>query len=84
MGNGHDLDGLEKKIGKLQRDWVKLAGRADSLEELIRIIRKKGWTTPAEFRLVQGHVDVLSKQVQVINQLHDSLMEGSELVKPGR
>jgi hypothetical protein len=81
MSNGHDIPGLEKKIKRLRTDWRKLASKADSNEELIRIIRQKGWTTPAEFRLVLGQVEALSQQIQVVLRLQDSLMEGSRLVE---
>ena len=61
---------LDKKITDLSDALAKL-GRGTTLQELLRIIRRPGYTTPAEFAFtvatvdnMAGHVSVLAKQEQ--------------------
>ncbi len=60
---------LDKKITALS-DALAGLGRGTELKELLRIIRKPGWTTPAEFAFsmalldgMQAHVAVLAREV---------------------
>ena len=49
----HDVAHLERRIDELRQNLATLAEDQD-LAELIRQIRKPGYTTPAEFTLVLG------------------------------
>lgn len=75
----HDIDKLAKDIKGLVAAIDKYAGdRRWNL--LLEIIYKKGWTTPAEFRLVSGIVTNMREQVRVMGKLQDTLFEGSKAV----
>ena len=75
----HDIDKLAAKIKGLVADIDKYAGdRRWNL--LLEIIYKKGWTTPAEYRLVHGIVENMTEQLRVTTRLQDTLFEGSRLV----
>jgi hypothetical protein len=75
----HNIPGLEKKITDLSKALANLSSE-DDLRELIRIIRKPGWTTPAEFILVSGIVDVMAAQVKTLSQMKSVLVKGSSKV----
>ena len=77
----HELDigRLEKHISTV-RERLEMAAQGDDFEELLRIIRRPGWTTPAEFRLVFEIVETIGQQVVVIEHLKTGLLEGSRQV----
>lgn len=75
----HDIDKLAKKIKGLVAEIDKYAGD-DRWNVLLEIIYKKGWTTPAEYRLVYGIVTNMHEQMKVLGKLQDTLMEGSTAV----
>ena len=66
----HDIDKLASLIRGLQHAIAKLA-TDNHTEELMRIIHKPGWTTPAEFGLMaagleaaQSHAETLARQLR--------------------
>jgi hypothetical protein len=75
----HDLKGLTRDVEALRGD---LRGLADTphLEELLRLIPRPGWTTPAELDLVRSGVAQLSSQVKLLRAAQDSLLRGARLV----
>jgi hypothetical protein len=75
----HDIDKLAKDIKGLVAAIDKYAGDR-RWNALLEIIYKKGWTTPAEFRLVSGIVTNMREQVRVMGKLQDTLFEGSKAV----
>jgi hypothetical protein len=75
----HDIDRLAEKIKGLIAEIDKYAGD-DRWNVLLDIIYKKGWTTPAEFRLVSGVVENMTEQIHVMTKLQETLFEGSRLV----
>ena len=79
MGDDHDIDKLAKKIRGLVVEIDKYAGDK-RWNVLLEIIYKKGWTTPAEYRLVSGIVANMHEQVKVLAKLQDTLMEGGQAV----
>ena len=74
-----DIGKLEKSIHALQ-DRVSVLGAEDDYLELIRIIRQPGWTTPAEFRLVNTLVTTFTRQIEVLDQLKHELIQAAQLV----
>lgn len=84
----HDLQGLGERIKKLDASLKALAGSGDKtvgasgddLTELLRIIHQPGWTTPAEFILVSGLVDSLTRQVEAMTEQKKILMAGGRAV----
>ena len=51
------------------------------LEEMISIIHKPGWTTPAEYVLVSGLVDTMHEQAMVLASLRQTLLNGGRTVE---
>jgi hypothetical protein len=70
---------LERRISKLSKSFASLRLERQ-LRELIPIIRRPGWTTPAELKLVLSLVDALDNQINVLGQLGDALLIGSKTV----
>jgi len=77
--NADQLQYLEKTVGNLE---LALDGLADSddLRQLLTFVHRPGWTTPAEFALVLGLVDVMVSAVAQIQHLKGLLMKGADLV----
>jgi hypothetical protein len=75
----HDIDALAKRIKGLVAAIDELAGD-DRWNVLLRIIYEKGWTTPAEYRLVNGLVVNMHEQVKVLGKLQTTLVDGSKAV----
>jgi hypothetical protein len=84
MGAHHEaeLDGLEKRAIAL-RDAILGLNAEQDIQELIRIWRRPGWTTPAEFLFVSGLVDAMATQVDALARMKTTLMKGSVAVVPG-
>lgn len=78
MGD-HDIDELAKEIRGLVAAIDELAGD-DRWNVLLRLIYEKGWTTPAEFKLVSGIVTNMNEQVRVLGALQETLVDGSKAV----
>jgi hypothetical protein len=74
-----DIGRLEKSISTV-RDRLEVVAQSDDLAELIKLIRKPGWTTPAEFMLVHGVVETIGRQIDVIEHLQRDLLAGSRAV----
>lgn len=72
---------LEKQIRSLNSSLLRLRNR--DLIELLLIIRRPGWTTPAEFRYATGIVESLLMQVKAIESLKATLLQGSRSVGRG-
>lgn len=79
MDPDHDINKLAKNIRGLVAEIDKYAGDK-RWNVLLELIYKKGWTTPAEYRLVSGIVGNMREQVKVLAKLQDTLMEGSQAV----
>jgi hypothetical protein len=81
MANEHkeDLKKLEKQIDALSNALAKLSNKED-FRELILILRRPGWTTPAEFRFASGIVASMAAQVKGLAALKKDLIEGSKAV----
>jgi hypothetical protein len=74
-----DIGRLEKSIHALQ-DRISVLGTEDDYVELIKIIHQPGWTTPAEFQLVNTIVTTFTKQIDVLDGLKHDLIQASQLV----
>ncbi len=69
----HDIAGLETKLRKLH-DTVSKLHQAKHVEAFIPIIHRPGWTTPAEFALVQAYVDDLQSRATALHQNMETLV----------
>ncbi|MEV0537078.1 hypothetical protein [Kitasatospora sp. NPDC050463] len=52
----------------------------DPHEELLKIIHRPGWTTPAEVALVTHAVEHLIRQTEALNEARMGLIEGARSV----
>jgi hypothetical protein len=75
----HDVGLLEKNIEQAQVRLQALVDE-DRFAELIRIIKNPGWTTPAEFHLVNTAVEIVGRQIEIVDQLSLGLLEGAQKV----
>jgi hypothetical protein len=78
----HDVKPLAAAIKDLSDGLMKLAEGKD-FEELLRIVHKPGWTTPAEFMLVSGLLQSMNAQVKTLAGLKQVLLAGSRAVAAG-
>lgn len=72
---------LEKRISALS-DALANLNSADDLRKLILLIRKPGWTTPAEYMFALGLVDTMLAQTKVLGEMKTALLRGSQAVAP--
>ncbi len=72
----HDIDRLERHVKGLRQSLRRLADD-EELEELIRHWRVPGWTTPAEFILVDAVLTTLSVQAEAMLNLRGQLLQAS-------
>jgi hypothetical protein len=75
----HDLKALETKIKGLRDSCTKL-NDDKHYDEMLTIIHKPGWTTPAEYLLVRAIVDSMASHTEALGSLQQSLLEGSRMV----
>ncbi|MFT2720248.1 hypothetical protein ACMT4L_09615 [Deinococcus sp. A31D244] len=75
----HDLKGLTRDVEALRGDLRALA-ETRQLDELLKLIPRPGWTTPAELALVRASVGQLSSHVQLLRAAQDNLLRGAQLV----
>jgi hypothetical protein len=76
---GHDIDKLATHIRGLQYAIAKLATDNHS-EELMRIIHKPGWTTPAEFGLMLAGLESAQSQAENLGRHLRGLATGGRQV----
>jgi hypothetical protein len=77
---GHDIDRLKAKIDRLDQS---LAGVKFLGAVLGNVIHRPGWTTVAEFALVETALDTLQRQVEAAADHYHRLVEAAGLVGSG-
>lgn len=82
MPKPSDTAGLEKEIKALSAAWINLS-RSQTLAELLIIIKRPGWTTPAELLFTKGVIESLQVQTQALQRLSGSLLKAGQLVGRG-
>jgi hypothetical protein len=70
---------LEAKIRRVSRDFSAL-GDKRAFAELIRIIRRPGWTTPAEVAFAGGLLDTLGAAARSLALGRQTLLQGARKV----
>ena len=76
----HDLAKLEKQLKTLEQRLADLQ-RIELTEKLVPIIRRPGWTTPAEFFLVSNVVESLTHQIEDHIRAFNQLLEGAKMIE---
>mgnify|MGYP000033816048 CR=1 FL=1 len=81
MARNHEagIAKLEKQITTLSNALAKL-GKGTDWRELILIIKRPGWTTPAELIFTSAILDGLMGQLKAFDGLKNSLIKGSKVV----
>jgi len=74
------LKRIERNVSLLQKLLSDL-GSAAAFVEFLKTIRRPGWTTPAEFRLVNGMVVSMTAQAKAHQGLQKALIGGARLVR---
>ncbi|MEW6125883.1 MAG: hypothetical protein AB1757_02370 [Acidobacteriota bacterium] len=84
MPNGHriDIKRLEKKVTDLSDALAKLSSKED-FKKLILILRRPGWTTPAEYIFASSIVEAMTAQAKALDKLKGDLLKGSDAVGRG-
>ena len=75
----HDIGRLETNIKELS-DRLTVVAEHDDWIEIIRLTKTPGWTTPAEFLLVNTVVDTIIQQVEVIDRLKGELLTANRQI----
>lgn len=78
MPNPHkaELKRLEKQVSDLSNALAKL-GNASDFKKLILILRRPGWTTPAELEFASAIVESMSFQVAQLSVLKGRLFKAA-------
>lgn len=76
----HDLDQLDDRAHALLGLLERLSDHRDTLKEIIIEWRRPGWTTPAEFFLVDLQLRVLVKQAAVLEEQLAGIAKGAQMV----
>jgi hypothetical protein len=75
----HNIAHLETRIMELSEHLRTMSDTSD-LKEMIILIHHPGWTTPAEYLLVSGMVDVMQEHVKALTILRQALITGSRVI----
>jgi hypothetical protein len=70
---------IEPKIRRVQEHFGKLASEKLT-EQLLVIIHRPGWTTPAESQLVHAALDSLTHQLEGFDRTLRTLVAGADQV----
>ena len=70
---------LEARLNQLA-DKLASLGNRQTIADLIPIIHRPGWTTPAEMAFATGIVESMLKHADAFAELHGALMKGSHAV----
>lgn len=79
MPNKTDIVRLEKQITALSDALAKL-NTPDDWKRLILILRRPGWTTPAELIFVSAILQGMQAQAAALAGIKTQLLKGSEAV----
>ena len=77
--NGKHIRELEKKVSALS-DALAHLGKGTSLQELLRLLRFPGYTTPAEFTFKAAIRDTMRVQANALEKLGQDLLAGAKQV----
>lgn len=75
----HHVAHLERRISELG-EQLEMMGDTGDLKELLFIIKRPGWTTPAEYLLVNGVIDAMQQQVGMLAAMRQTLLNGSRAI----
>jgi hypothetical protein len=73
----HDLNSLKNRINRID---ARLSDVSSLKEELFRIIHQPGWTTVAEFALVEASLASIDKQIETTTSHYRELIQAAQRV----
>jgi hypothetical protein len=73
---------IERHVGELRKIIGDLAAPAP-FEELLKIVHRPGWTTLAEFALVNLNLETLTATTRILVQVKGDLIKAAGQVKAG-
>jgi hypothetical protein len=76
----HDIEALDRGVEKILNLLDSIQTDRERLVELVKLWRRPGWTTPAEFLFTRNSVDGLADQAATFQRGLRSLSEGVRLV----
>ena len=79
MAQETDIKRLEKQVTDLSDALAHLA-TPDDWKRLIIILKRPGWTTPAELIFASAILDSFQAQTKALASLKSQLLKGSEAV----
>ena len=79
MPHDHDVKGLEKKVTDVSDALAHLSS-AEDFKRLILILRRPGWTTPAEFLFASAILDSMLAVTRALGAQKQELLKGAEAV----
>jgi len=82
----HDIAKLDKNIRGVRQAIVDLnhVFDSDSSEELLKIIRRPGWTTPAEYLLTNAYLESVLETVRNVKQQIGVVVQASKEIASER
>jgi hypothetical protein len=75
----HDLSQIEARVKTLSSELAEL-GNEKELREFMVVIRKPGWTTPAEFAFVAGILESMIAHTRALAASKRALLSGGQAV----
>ena len=76
----HDLSKLKRHLDHHNR-CVQELNNVNFTKEMLLIIHRPGWTTPAELALVENAVEALARSVESHTQQATQLLEAAKQIK---
>jgi tetrahydromethanopterin S-methyltransferase subunit G len=73
----YDLNSLKSRIDRID---ARLSDVSSQKDELVRIIHKPGWTTVAEFALVEASLASIDKQLETTTSHYRELIQAAQQV----
>ena len=74
-----DYDDLMKRVKALSGGLANLSNPRQ-FKELIKVMKRPGWTTPAEFTFASGIIDSMLAHTAALTKLKGDLLNGSRQV----
>lgn len=72
---------LEKRITDVSKALANISkGTEKDFRELILIIKRPGWTTPAELAFTMSALEMMGQQAKVLSALKANLMKAAKTV----
>ncbi|WP_426669605.1 hypothetical protein ACPPVU_25740 [Mucilaginibacter sp. McL0603] len=71
---------VEKKVASVKAHYAQLRASHDDFDNLLKLIYRKGYTTPAEAIFTIGMIEAIEVATLGLVQMHQALMNGAKNV----